>query len=147
MADSGLRQNKYGGWFNINEYMNKKIRTSYIDKNTMIKTIREDALGEDKRHKYIVDKNTGITMGQLDYVIENNVPRVEMIRVYDQFQRKGYGTKLMQSLQRDYRNTEIDFGKLTSDGKPFIESIAEITEKRKGEYDFLYKGKIKGGNK
>lgn len=144
MEDNGLRRNRYGGWFNINDYMNKKIRQSYIDKNTIIKTVMDDTFeGVDKRHKFIVDRKTGITMGTLDYVVENNIPRVEMIKVYDEYKRKGYGTKLMQSLQKDFKGKEIDFGILTKEGKPFIESIGEITEIRKGKYDNYYKGKIK----
>lgn len=144
MEDNGWRRNKYGGWFNINDYMNKKIRQSYIDKNTIIKTIIDDTFDNiDKRHKYIIDKKTGITMGQLDYVVDNNNPRIEMIKVYDEYKRKGYGTKLMQSLQKDFKEKEIDFGILTKEGEPFIKSIAEITEKKKGIYDYRYKGKIR----
>lgn len=146
MADVELRKNKNGGWFDLNAYLNKFIRKSYLDKNTMIKTIKEEnsILNNDKRHKYIINRHTGIIMGELDYHIDNNTPTIDYIRVYEEYKRKGYGTKLVQSLQKDYRGKEINFDIITKEGKPFFDSVAEYTEVKKGEYDYHYKGKIKG---
>lgn len=126
------------------DYMNKAIRSSYIDKNTLIKTIKDDTYPElDKRHKYIVDRKTGITMGQLDYYVQDGKPTVEFIRVYEEYRRNGYGTKLMQHLQKEFKNTDINLENLTPDGKQFFGAIADITEKTKGNYDYHYKGKIR----
>lgn len=146
MEDNGIRRNKYGGYFNINDYMNKAIRKSYINQNTVVKTIKDDTFyGVDKRHKYIVDRKTGITTGQLDYVVENGKPRVEMIFINPEYRRKGYGTILMKNLQKDFSNQEINFGILTPQyGEPFIKSIANITNEALGKTGTkYYKGKIK----
>lgn len=147
MADSGLRRNtKTGGWFNVNDYINKAIRKSYIDKNTFIRTMRDDTFENiDKRSKFIVDRKTGITVGELNYVINNGEPTVQMIHVLPDYRRKGYGTKLMKSLQKDYKGKIINFETLTPEyGEPFIKSIAEITEIKTSKYGINhYKGKIK----
>ena len=145
MAEVELRKGRNGNLFDINAYLNKAIRKSYIDKNTMIKTIKdEESMFEDKRHKYTIDRHTGIITGELDYHIENGTPTIDYIRVYKEYRKKGYGRKLVQSLQKDYRGKEINFDIITKEGKPFFDKVAEYTEIKKGKYDYHYKGKIKG---
>ena len=141
MSDNGWRRNKYGGLFNVNDYMNKKIRNSKQDNITTI--IRGDFEGKVFKNKYIKDENGQVT-GQLDYYIENNEVTVEMIRVYDQFRRKGYATKLLKNLQKETGNKDINFDMLTDDGKKLIDKIGVITEEKKGIYGVgHYKGRIK----
>ena len=131
MNDTGWRRNKYGGLFNINDYMNQKIRNSKKDNITTI--IKEEFNGQIFKSKYSKNENGQVT-GQLDYVEQNGETMVQMIKVYSQFQRNGYATKLLKSLQKDVGNKDINFDILTDDGKKLIDKIGIITKERKDDY-------------
>lgn len=95
------------------------------------------------KSKYITSKD-GQTTGQLDYEITNNEVMVRMIRVYNEYKRKGYATKLLKDLQKEIGNKDINFDLVTKDGKALLDKVADITENKKGKYGGnYYKGRIK----
>ena len=120
-------------------------RNKIKDKDIEIKTYELQRDGNDiYKSKYLRDKKTRITMGQLDYKVNDKEVMVRMIKTYDQFKRRGIATKLLKDLQKEIGNKEINFHLVTQDGQKLLDKIANITEKRKDKYgQTYYKGKIK----
>jgi len=120
-------------------------RNKIKDKDIEIKTYELQRDGNDiYKSKYLIDKKTRITMGQLDYKVNDKEVMVRMIKTYDQFKRRGIATKLLKDLQKEIGNKEINFHLVTQDGQKLLDKIANITEKRKDKYgQTYYKGKIK----
>lgn len=68
-------------------------------------------------------KNGDKLAGYVEYSIYNDVPAIQYIHTEDDFKRQGVATKLMQDIQRQYPNTEIEFGMTTPDGTKLLDSI------------------------
>lgn len=120
-------------------------RNKIKDKDIEIKTYELQRDGNDiYKSKYLKDKSTKITMGQLDYKVNDKEVMVRMIKTYDQFTRRGVATKLLKDLQKEIGDKEINFHLVTKDGQKLLNKIANITEKRIDKYGATYyKGKIK----
>jgi hypothetical protein len=67
-----------------------------------------------------IDDNNVAT---LEFSIFNDEPYVNMIKVKDDYKRRGIATILMKELQRRFPETEIHMGMLTPEGTKLIESI------------------------
>jgi len=70
----------------------------------------------------------GVQVGKLDYSLYNGIPAIQIVEVEPDHRRMGFATELVKQLQRQFPNTEIEWGALTEDGKNFRESL-RITEK------------------
>lgn len=70
----------------------------------------------------------GFQVGKLDYSIYNGIPAIQMVEVENDHRRLGYATELVKQLQRQFPNTEIEWGELTEDGEKFRDSL-RMTEK------------------
>lgn len=62
-------------------------------------------------------------VGYIKYAEFENVPSIHMIKVLPEFNRRGIGTKMVRYLQKEYPETEIELGMLTSDGHKLISSM------------------------
>ncbi len=72
------------------------------------------------------DKNTGKRIGYIDYSIYDNEIYIKIVRVEDEYKRRGIGTKMIEFLKNideDIKN--INLGYSTDEGTPFIESLKE----------------------
>jgi hypothetical protein len=65
----------------------------------------------------------GKNVAGIDYTVYQGKPKISMIEVADDQRRKGYATSLLKQLQRQFPNTEIDFGMLTGDGDSLYKSL------------------------
>lgn len=65
----------------------------------------------------------GKTVGTLDYVVYDDEPSISYIHVDPDYRRRGIGTKLLKSLQREYPETPIKSSGLTPDGAALRRSI------------------------
>lgn len=62
-------------------------------------------------------------VGTLEFSVFNDEPYVNMIKVKDNYRRRGIATMLMKELQREYPDTEIHMGMSTEDGSKLIKSL------------------------
>lgn len=141
MEDTGWRRNKYGGWFNINDYMNKKIREK-TNKVTDYTNIKIKEMGSNNRFRIRAEIDNNI-VSSLDYKEVNGQPAVVYIRTQEKYRNQGIATKLYQELQKKYQGKEIKFGELTKEGQKLINKIGTITKKEKNKDGFYeYYGNI-----
>ena len=114
----------------------------HILKNAGVKQLNEsieirdeviDVYGEEfyKEMTLIVDDKI---VGCIQYTVYDDKPYIQMIKVAEDERRKGYGTKLIKALQKQYPNSEIDFGMTTDDGTKLVNSLPFDT-KVNIEYD------------
>lgn len=73
-------------------------------------------------------KENGKVVGALDYSVYEDQPNVKMIEVAPEHRRKGIAKKLLQELQKQYPDTEINFGMSTPDGTKLLENITYTEE-------------------
>lgn len=103
----------------------------HILKNAGVKQLNEsieirdeviDVYGEEfyKEMTLIVDDKI---VGCIQYTVYDDKPYIQMIKVAEDERRKGYGTKLIKALQKEYPNSEIDFGMTTDDGTKLVNSL------------------------
>lgn len=122
------------------EFMESTINN--ILKNAGVKQLNEsieirdeviDVHGEEfyKEMALIVDDKI---VGCIQYTVYDDKPYIQMIKVAEDERRKGYGTKLIKALQKEYPNSEIDFGMTTDDGTKLVNSLPFDT-KVNIEYD------------
>lgn len=113
-----------------------------ILKNAGVKQLNEsieirdeviDVYGEEfyKEMALIVDDKI---VGCIQYTAYDDKPYIQMIKVAEDERRKGYGTKLIKALQKEYPNSEINFGMTTDDGTKLVNSLSFNT-KVNIEYD------------
>lgn len=65
----------------------------------------------------------GENVGYIDYVEYLGEPYINFIKIYPKYQRKSYGTKLIQHLQSLYPNHELDWGSTTPQGDALRNSL------------------------
>jgi GNAT superfamily N-acetyltransferase len=70
-----------------------------------------------------LDKNI---IGYIDYVDYKGDPSISMIKISDDYKRKGVGKKLIYKLQDMYPDREIDWGMLTDEGNMLYRSLEFI---------------------
>lgn len=63
------------------------------------------------------------TLGYVDWSIYDDKPNISYIEVGEGWRRRGIATKLLQDIQRQYPDTEINFGMTTEDGTALVDSI------------------------
>ena len=69
-------------------------------------------------------------LGYIDYSVYNDVPYINYIKVSPEYRRQGIATKLLKELQRQFPNTEIDWGMTTKDGTALKNKITTRVENR-----------------
>lgn len=62
--------------------------------------------------------------GTLEYAVYQGRPSISMISVPESSRRHGIGTSLVQELQRQFPDTEIEWGMMTADGAALRDSLA-----------------------
>jgi murein DD-endopeptidase MepM/ murein hydrolase activator NlpD/ribosomal protein S18 acetylase RimI-like enzyme len=67
-------------------------------------------------------------LGYVDWTIYNDKPSISYIEVDKDYRRQGIARKLLQDIQRQYPDTEIDFGMTTEDGTALVDSITYDVE-------------------
>lgn len=119
--------------------------SSNINHNFKIHTMEQGNFEGQTYKTKLIRNNSGQVTGELNYVINSDgEAMVRMIKVYDQYKRQGYATKLLRDLQKEVGDRDINFDMLTDDGKALINKIGIITQERKGVYGVShYKGRIK----
>lgn len=78
----------------------------------------------------------GVQVGKLDYSIFNGIPAIQMVEVESEHRRNGYATELVKQLQRQFSDTEINWGGLTADGAQFRDSLRIIEKPSEHAPDF-----------
>ena len=77
-----------------------------------------------------IKDNNGNVIAKLDYSLYEDTVNVQMIEVDPNHRRKGLGMKLLQDLQKQYPDTEIDFGMSTPDGTKLLEKATYTVENK-----------------
>lgn len=73
---------------------------------------------------------SGNVVGYLSFSEYRNEPSIKMIEVLPQYRRKGIATKMLQSLQKMYPDTEIRTGMTTPDGTKLVnKAFYEVEDK------------------
>jgi GNAT superfamily N-acetyltransferase len=74
-------------------------------------------------HGVLIAKTPERQVGYLSYSIYNDVPKIEMIYVAQDYRRHGVAKKMLKALQEISPNEEIDWGYTTDDGTNLKKSI------------------------
>ena len=93
----------------------------------------KDSYG-DELHCRLTASEDGKTVGYIDFSVYNEQPYIQMIQVKEPYRRKGYATQMIKQLQKDYPDSEIDFGMTTDDGTKLLNNIP-FNVKVNPEYD------------
>lgn len=93
----------------------------------------KDSYGDELHCRMTVSED-GKDIGYLDFSVYEDTPYIQMINVKEPYRRKGYATKMIKQLQKQYPNSEIDFGMTTDDGTKLVNSLSFDT-KVNIEYD------------
>ena len=113
-----------------------------ILKNAGVKPLNEsldfytsvkDSYGDELHCRTTVSED-GKNIGYLDFSVYEDTPYIQMINVKEPYRRKGYATQMIKHLQKEYPNSEIDFGMTTDDGTKLVNSLPFDT-KVNIEYD------------
>lgn len=101
MADTGWRKNKYGGWFNINDYMNKKIRSKSVTNDNKLsdKTI-ENAYNREEAKKY-TGRRVYITKTTPDDFLKLTTTKEQYNEIIDEVNSKKYESSAVEALNKD----------------------------------------------
>jgi hypothetical protein len=68
----------------------------------------------------IGNPKTGEAYGYVDYSIWSDIFHGKMIEVFDGHKQKGYATKMLNYIKKQYKEYKIDTGMLTDDGAKFM---------------------------
>lgn len=68
-----------------------------------------------------------VVVGILEYGIFNNEIEIGVIKVKEEYRRKGIGTQLWAELKRLYPNMPIDIGMKTKDGVEFFKKVSKFS--------------------
>lgn len=79
-------------------------------------------------HTLTVKDADGTPQGTLEYSDYQGVPAISMIDVPEGSRRQGYATQLVQELQRQYPDTEIEWGMQTGEGAALRQSLPQRQE-------------------
>lgn len=113
-----------------------------ILKNAGVKPLNEsldfytsvkDSYGDELYCRMTVSED-GKNIGYLDFSVYEDTPYIQMINVKEPYRRKGYATQMIKQLQKEYPNSEINFGMTTDDGTKLVNSLPFNT-KVNIEYD------------
>lgn len=69
-------------------------------------------------------------IGYIDYADYEGTPYIKYITVSPEHRRKGIASRLLKQLQREYPDTEIDWGMTTPEGTALKEKVAVRIENR-----------------
>jgi ribosomal protein S18 acetylase RimI-like enzyme len=81
----------------------------------------------------------GGPVGRIDYAMYHGQPHVQMLHVHEAHRRKGIAEALARDLQREYPDTEIDWGMLTPAGAAFLAQLPRHYVLAGGKYAALAK--------
>ena len=93
----------------------------------------KDSYGDELHCRMTVSED-GKNIGYLDFSVYEDTPYIQMINVKEPYRRKGYATQMIKQLQKEYPNSEINFGMTTDDGTKLVNSLPFDT-KVNIEYD------------
>jgi hypothetical protein len=62
-------------------------------------------------------------IGWIDYSVYEEQPSIQMIEINNSYRRRGIAKMMLIRLQKEYPDTEIDWGMLTSDGERLYQSM------------------------
>ncbi len=79
--------------------------------------------GEDFCRIYADDKNTGDTIGIIDYSIYDDEIDIKMVEVIEPYRRQGVGTQMIEYLKNENPGVKIITGLATNMGAPFVQSL------------------------
>lgn len=109
-----------------NPYHDKKGRFTSkgntSDGLSILSTVKDSYGGEAFMVMSAMDGNK--VAGTIEYSVFEDVPAIQMIEVAEGYKRKGVATKMLQALQREYKDTEIQFGYTTEDGEKLLKAIS-----------------------
>lgn len=74
----------------------------------------------------------GIKAGYINYSVYQGKPYIKFINTVESMRRMGVATRLLQELQKEYPNTEIDWGYTTPDGTALKDKVT--INKKNGAY-------------
>ena len=123
---------------NYDEYLNNNNASSSdmdfkLNESLDFYTSVKDSYGDELHCRMTVSED-GKDIGYLDFSVYEDTPYIQMINVKEPYRRKGYATKMIKQLQKEYPNSEIDFGMTTDDGTKLVNSLPFDT-KVNIEYD------------
>ena len=98
--------------------------------NVIVKNEITNTYG-DETYNVMTAELDGRIIGKIEYGVYNGTPHIQMIETKPEYRRKGVATKLLQELQKQYKNKEIDFGMTTPDGTKLLENITYLVENKK----------------
>lgn len=107
-----------------NSVTSSTTKSNRIPYNFTTKTWSTDAYSgqvDMRKTIYAGDKE----VGYLEYSVYDETPSVQYIHVDPEYRRSGAAKQLMQELQKEYPDTEINFGMTTEDGTKLLENISE----------------------
>jgi hypothetical protein len=102
-----------------------------------------DSLYRDQSDNVLNAYEGGTQVGYVSYSVYQGEVFIKLLKVFDQFKRKGYGTALMKKLQSLYPGVEINLGMLSPEGAKLIPTLE--TELHPSEYaeDFKELARLK----
>jgi predicted chitinase len=131
----GMKRQKVDPTFNVNEQSVAEDQTQNDDNITVQNNV-ETSFRNGYRGKLIANTPER-QVGYLNYSVYNDVPKIEMIYVAQDYRRRGAAMKMLKALQEISPNEEIDWGYTTDDGGNLRKSIdfrkvpnSEIIKKR-----------------
>lgn len=88
-------------------------------------TIRTESIGSHhgQSDMIMIASLNDNNVGTLEFTIFNDEPYVNMIKVKEEYRRRGIATLLMKELQKKFPDTEIHIGMTMPEGNKLIESI------------------------
>lgn len=117
---------------NVNPTQSNRIDEGVSDENISTYSTGAYSGQVDMRKEFAIGNEV---VGYVDYSIYDNEPSIQMICVNPDYRSRGIATKLMQSVQNDFKDSPINLGMTTPDGTKLFSKIT--TTKRNPEYDAL----------
>lgn len=118
----------------LNLYIEEKINQVksgiLLNESLEVKDQVIDVYG-DEIYKEMALIKDGKIVGCISYSVYKGQPSIQMIKVADDEKRKGYGTKLIKQLQKEYPDQEINFGWMTDEGSALYKSLPKNIETNK----------------
>lgn len=111
---------------NTNQYMNDKIRGTYI-----IEKKQDTQFKNYKTMKLLKNKEQA---GYLEYQDNNGEITVNVIKTEDKYKRQGVATRLLKELKNEYGDKIYKFSAVLSDGEKLLKSKTNIIKKENGNY-------------
>jgi hypothetical protein len=98
-----------------------------------------DAYGGQTNHTLTMRGKDGKPVGTIEYTIYQGKPSISMIDVPEKHRRKGYGAELVTQMQKQFPDTEIEWGGMTDDGAKLRASLdmKEVPSEHAGKFKRL----------